>query len=184
MNIIQTGMPGLVIIEPRVYEDDRGYFFESFQEERYKDAGVKRLFIQDNESKSTKSVVRGLHYQLDKFAQAKLVRVVQGSVWDVAVDLRSDSPTFGKWYGVELNETNKKQLFIPRGFAHGFSVLSETAIFIYKCDNVYYKAAERSIHPFDPKLKIDWGVAKENAIVSEKDGAAPLFKDAEIDFIF
>lgn len=184
MNIIQTGMPGLVIIEPRIFEDDRGYFFESFQEERYKDAGVKRLFIQDNESKSTKNVVRGLHYQLDKFAQAKLVRVVQGSVWDVAVDLRSDSPTFGKWFGVELNETNKKQLFIPRGFAHGFSVLSETAIFIYKCDNVYYKAAERSIHPFDPELKIDWGVAKENAIVSEKDGAAPLFKDAEIDFIF
>ena len=103
-------MPGLVIIEPRVYEDDRGYFFESFQEERYKDAGVKRLFIQDNESKSTKNVVRGLHYQLDKFAQAKLVRVVQGSVWDVAVDLRFDSPTFGKWFGVELNETNKKQL--------------------------------------------------------------------------
>lgn len=184
MNIIETGFPGLVIIEPRVFEDDRGYFFESFQEVRYKQAGIEQSFVQDNESKSGKNVVRGLHYQLNEAAQAKLVRVIQGSVFDVAVDLRTGSPTFGKWFGVELNESNKKQLFIPRGFAHGFSVLSETAIFTYKCDNVYNKAAERSINPFDSVLNIDWKVANENAVVSEKDGIAPLFKEAEMDFIF
>ena len=184
MKIEQTGIPGLMIIEPRVFEDDRGYFFETFQIERYKEVGITQSFVQDNESKSVKNVVRGLHYQLSEYAQAKLVRVIQGSVFDVAVDLRLGSPTFGKWFGVELTEGNKKQLFIPRGFAHGFSVLSETAIFTYKCDNVYNKAAERSIHLFDPELNIDWGVAKENAIISEKDGVAPLFKDAEMNFIF
>lgn len=184
MKIEQTGIPGLVIIEPRVFEDDRGYFFETFQVERYKEAGIEQPFIQDNESKSVKNVVRGLHYQRGEYAQAKLVRVIQGSVFDVAVDLRSGSPTFGKWYGVELSESNKKQLFIPRGFAHGFSVLSETAIFTYKCDNLYNNAAERSIQPFDLGLNIDWKVARENAIVSEKDSNAPLFKDAEMDFTF
>ena len=182
MNIIETGLPGLVVIEPRVFEDDRGYFFESYQQQRYIDAGIKQSFIQDNESKSIKGVVRGLHYQLGEFAQAKLVRAVQGSVFDVAVDLRTESPTFMKWFGIELSENNKKQLFIPRGFAHGFSVLSETAIFTYKCDNIYNKEAERSINPFDPKLAIDWKIRRPDAIVSEKDEKAPMFDEAEMNF--
>lgn len=184
MNIKQTGLPGLVVIEPRVFEDDRGYFFESYQQQRYAEAGIASPFVQDNESKSVKGVVRGLHYQLGEFAQAKLVRVVQGSVFDVAVDLRAGSPTFGQWFGVQLDEYNKKQLFIPRGFAHGFSVLSETAIFTYKCDNAYHKAAERSINPFDTKLQIDWKVTEKQAIVSEKDASAPFFEAADMNFNF
>jgi len=182
MNIIETGLPGLLVIEPRVFEDERGYFFESYQQQRYIDAGIGQPFIQDNESKSIKGVVRGLHYQLGELAQAKLVRAVQGSVFDVAVDLRAGSPTFMKWYGIELSEFNKKQLFIPRGFAHGFSVLSETAIFTYKCDNIYNKEAERSINPFDPKLGIDWKIDRQDAIVSEKDEKAPMFDEAEMNF--
>lgn len=184
MNVIETGFPGLLIIEPRVFEDSRGYFFESYQEDRYREAGIRASFIQDNESKSVKGVVRGLHYQLNEFAQAKLVRVIQGAVLDVAVDLRAGSPTFGKWFGVELSAENKKQLFIPRGFAHGFSVLSETAIFTYKCDNFYNKEAERSIHPFDGKLNIDWQVEEKQATVSVKDLEAPLFVEAQMNFSF
>lgn len=184
MNIIQTGLPGLLIIEPRVFEDERGYFFESYQHERYMEAGMVKPFIQDNESQSVKGVVRGLHYQLGDFSQAKLVRVIKGRVFDVAVDLRKGSPTFGKWFGLEIDENNKKQLFVPRGFAHGFSVLSETAIFTYKCDNVYNRDAERSINPFDPALGIDWKLGEEEKIVSEKDKNAPLFKDAQMNFIY
>jgi len=184
MKSIQTEFPGLVVIEPRVFNDDRGYFFESFQEERYREAGISQKFIQDNESKSVKNVVRGLHYQLGEFAQAKLVRVVQGCVLDVVVDLRAGSPTFGKWFSVELSEDNKKQLFVPRGFAHGFSVLSETAVFAYKCDNGYNQAAERSIHPFDPQLNIDWRVERSSAIVSEKDSKGPSFESAEMNFTY
>lgn len=184
MRIIETGLQDLVVIEPRVFEDDRGYFFESYQSERYINAGMKRPFIQDNESRSVKGVVRGLHYQLGEHSQAKLVRVVQGSVFDVAVDLRKGSPTFGKWFGLEIDENNKKQLYVPRGFAHGFSVLSETAIFTYKCDNVYNSAAEQSINPFDPKIGINWGLTMEECVVSEKDKNAPLFEDAEMNFIF
>ena len=182
MNVIETGLPGLLIIEPRVFNDDRGYFFESFNQQRYFEAGIKADFVQDNESKSVRGVVRGLHYQLGEFAQAKLVRVVQGRVFDVAVDLRKNSPTFGKWFGLELSDDNKKQLFIPRGFAHGFSVLSETAIFTYKCDNVYHREAERSIQPFDMQLAIDWQINHNEAIVSEKDINAPDFSDAEMNF--
>lgn len=184
MNIIETGLPGLVIIEPRVFEDDRGYFFESYQLERYLEAGMEKAFIQDNESRSIKGVVRGLHYQLGEHSQGKLVRVIQGAVYDVAVDLRKGSPTFGKWFGLEIDENNKKQLFVPRGFAHGFSVLSETAIFTYKCDNVYNRDAERSINPFDPALGIDWRVNEPNRIVSDKDKVAPLFADAQMNFIY
>jgi dTDP-4-dehydrorhamnose 3,5-epimerase len=184
MKIFETGLPGLMIIEPEVFNDDRGYFYVSYRLENYVDAGIESSFIQDNESKSVKGVVRGLHYQLDEFSQAKLVRVVQGKVFDVAVDLRHGSPTFGKWYGMELDQDNKKQLFIPRGFAHGFSVLSETAIFTYKCDNVYNKGAERSIYPFDPHLAIDWKIDKNKVIVSEKDMNAPLFDEAEMNFKF
>ncbi len=184
MKIIETGLPGLLVIEPRVFEDDRGYFFESYQNDRYSEAGIVNSFIQDNESKSVAGVVRGLHYQLGEFSQAKLVRVVQGEVFDVAVDLRKGSPTFGKWFGVELNENNKKQLYVPRGFAHGFSVLSETAIFTYKCDNGYNKASERSINPFDSKLGIDWKLGGLKQIVSDKDETAPVFDEAEMNFNF
>jgi len=184
MNIIETGLPGLLIIEPRIFKDDRGYFFESYQQERYKNVGIERPFVQDNESRSTKGVVRGLHYQMGDAAQAKLVRVIQGSVYDVAVDLRKGSPTFGKWFGVQLDDNNKKQLYIPRGFAHGFSVLSETAIFTYKCDNVYNREAEGSINPFDKTLDIDWQVKDDESIVSEKDRNAPMFEMAHMNFVY
>ena len=184
MKIIETPLPGLLIIEPSVFEDHRGYFIESFHNQRYFEAGIEAQFIQDNESKSGRGVVRGLHYQLVPVAQAKLVRVVQGAVYDVALDLRKGSPTFGQWFGLELNEKDKKQLFIPRGFAHGFSVLSETAIFSYKCDNVYNKESERAINPFDPQLAIDWHLDKPEWKVSDKDKMAPLFADAEMNFDF
>lgn len=184
MKIIETSIPGLLIVEPGVFSDPRGYFFESYNKVKYLQIGIESEFIQDNESKSVRGVVRGLHYQLTPFAQSKLVRVVQGSVYDVAVDLRKGSPTFGQWFGMELNEVEKKQLFIPRGFAHGFSVLSETAIFTYKCDNVYNKESERAINLNDPKLNIDWKVDPSQQIVSEKDQVAPFFEDAEMNFIF
>lgn len=184
MKVIKTPIEGLYIIEPRVFNDDRGYFLESYQKSRYSDLGIAADFIQDNESKSVKGVARGLHYQLNPFAQSKLVRVVQGAVYDVAVDLRKGSPTFGQWFGIELSAENKKQFFVPKGFAHGFSVLSETAIFSYKCDNVYNKESERAININDPKLKIDWKINSANQVVSEKDIAAPFFDDAEMNFIF
>lgn len=184
MKITETPLPGLLIIEPSVFNDQRGYFFESFQHQRYQDSGIESHFIQDNESKSVRGVVRGLHYQLNPVAQAKLVRVVQGTVFDVAVDLRSGSPTFGQWFGIELDSTSKRQLFIPRGFAHGFSVLSETAIFIYKCDNIYSREYERAINAFDPKLAIDWQLKESDWQVSEKDQVAPLFENAEMNFTF
>jgi dTDP-4-dehydrorhamnose 3,5-epimerase len=184
MKITETSLPGLLLIEPRVFEDGRGYFFETYQEERYKEAGINTNFIQDNESKSVRGVVRGLHYQLAPYSQAKLVRVVQGRVFDVAVDLRKGSPTFGQWLGFELSEQNKKQMFVPRGFAHGFSVLSETAVFSYKCDNIYNREAERSINPNDSTLKINWNLEGADPIISEKDAAAPLLANAEMNFIF
>ncbi len=183
MKIIKTEIPGLVVIEPRVFEDDRGYFFETFHRDKYIEAGIEKPFIQDNESKSVRGVVRGLHYQLGDYSQAKLVRVVQGKVYDVVVDLRKGSPSFGEWFGIELSDSNKKQLFVPRGFAHGFSVLSETAIFTYKCDNLYNKDSERSINPFDEKLNIDWNLDDSEQIVSEKDKQAPTFDNAEMNFI-
>ena len=184
MKIIETSLPGLLVIQPRFFEDERGYFFESYQQFRYAESAINAEFVQDNESKSVRGVVRGLHYQLAPFAQAKLVRVVQGSVFDVAVDLRAESPTFGQWFGIELDSNAKSQLYIPRGFAHGFSVLSETAIFTYKCDNIYTKAAERSISAFDPKLGIDWKINPKEQIVSEKDRLAPQFDAAEYNFEF
>ncbi len=184
MKITKTSFPGLVIIEPGVYGDSRGYFFESWQEERYRQAGISSGFIQDNESKSVRGVIRGLHYQLEPWAQAKLVRVIEGCVFDVALDLRKGSPTFGQWFGMELDGESKKQLFIPRGFAHGFSVLSETAIFSYKIDNAYNREAERAINIFDPELNIDWQLGTQQAIVSEKDKNAPLFEDADMNFNF
>jgi dTDP-4-dehydrorhamnose 3,5-epimerase len=182
MEIVNTGFEGLVIIEPRVYEDSRGYFFESFNLESFIEAGINFSPVQDNESKSSKGVIRGLHYQLNPVAQAKLIRVIQGKIFDVAVDLRSGSPTFGKWLGIELDSDSKKQLFIPRGFAHGFSVLSPSAIILYKCDNFYSPEHERGILYNDPKLAIDWKVDTASEIVSRKDLSNPLFSDSEMNF--
>ncbi len=183
MKIIETFIKNLVVIEPTVFVDERGYFFESFNEKQFANFGLNYNFIQDNESKSTYGVIRGLHYQLEPYAQAKLVRVLQGCVFDVAVDLRKNSPTFGKWFGQELSSDNKLQLLIPRGFAHGFSVLSETAIFIYKCDGLYNKEAERGININDKFLSIDWKVNINQSIISEKDIKQPLFNNAEYNFI-
>jgi dTDP-4-dehydrorhamnose 3,5-epimerase len=175
MKIIKTPIEGLLVLEPKVFEDARGYFLESFHQQRYREAGITTDFVQDNESKSTRGVIRGLHYQLNPFAQAKLVRVIEGCVFDVAVDLRQESATFGKWFGVELSGNNKKQLFIPIGFAHGFSVLSETAVFSYKCDNYYSPQHERGILYNDPNLNIDWRIPEAEAVISEKDKKNDLF---------
>lgn len=182
MKITKTPIPDLLIIEPRVFEDSRGYFFESYNEATYKQAGINSIFVQDNESKSTKGTIRGLHYQLSPYSQTKMVRVIQGVVFDVAVDLRKNSPTFGKWFGIELSAENKIQFYIPHGFAHGFSVLSETAIFSYKCDKLYNPESERGIQYNDPMLNIDWRVKPEEAIVSTKDLNHCNFTEAEMNF--
>lgn len=182
MKIETTPIDGLLVLEPAVFQDERGYFFESYQFKRYKEAGIKTDFIQDNESKSVRGVIRGLHYQLNPFSQAKLVHVIEGSVFDVAVDLRKNSSTFGKWFGLELNAENKKQFYIPRGFAHGFSVLSDTAIFSYKCDNYYNPGAEQGILYNDPFLNIDWRIPESEALISEKDRTNSLFSKANINF--
>lgn len=184
MKIIETPIPGLLIIEPRVFADQRGYFLESYHQQKLQETGMSTIFVQDNESKSGRGVIRGLHYQLEPYSQAKLVRVIQGSVYDVAVDCRKGSPTFGQAYGLELSEDNKLQFFIPKGFAHGFSVLSPTAIFSYKCDDFYNPAFDRGILYNDPSLKINWGIEPAEAIVSEKDALLPLFADAEMNFKF
>lgn len=179
MNYIQTEIDGVWIIEPRVFNDARGYFMEAFKEEEFR-ANISDVhFVQDNESKSSFGVLRGLHYQKGEYSQAKLVRVIKGKVLDVAVDLRRSSPTFGKYVSVELSEENKRQFFIPRGFAHGFLVLSDEAIFTYKVDNGYAPQAEASIRFNDETVGINWPVAESQFIVSEKDGHAVSFKDAE-----
>ncbi|MGV8094813.1 MAG: dTDP-4-dehydrorhamnose 3,5-epimerase [Mangrovibacterium sp.] len=182
MRILKTPIEGLLVLEPKVFADERGYFLESFHRQRYHDAGITTDLVQDNESKSTRGVIRGLHCQLDPFAQGKLVRVIEGCVFDVAVDLRRQSPTFGKWFGVELSGSNKKQLFIPRGFAHGFSVLSDTAVFSYKCDNYYSPEHERGILYNDPDLDIDWRIPEAEAVISEKDKKNTLFRDLDFQF--
>ncbi len=182
MEITTTPIAGLLVLTPRVFQDERGYFLESFNAKNLAEAGITTSFVQDNESKSMRGVIRGLHYQLNPHAQAKLVRVIEGSVFDVAVDLRKNSPTFGQWYGLELSGENKIQLFIPRGFAHGFSVLSETAVFAYKCDAYYEPTSERGIVYNDPQLNIDWKVDKKDACISVKDQANPLFGEAEYNF--
>lgn len=179
MNYIQTEIDGVWIIEPRVFNDARGYFMEAFKEEEFRANIGDVHFVQDNESKSSFGVLRGLHYQKGEYSQAKLVRVIKGKVLDVAVDLRRSSPTFGKYVSVELSEENKRQFFIPRGFAHGFLVLSDEAIFTYKVDNGYAPQAEASIRFNDEAVGIDWPVAESQFIVSEKDGHAVSFKDAE-----
>jgi len=182
MEITETGFSGLKIIQPRIYSDTRGYFFESYKLETFLKAGIPFNPVQDNESKSVKGVIRGLHYQLEPFAQAKLIRVVLGKIYDVAVDLRKNSQTFGKWYGIELDSENKTQFFIPKGFAHGFSVLSNTAIIQYKCDNLYNPQFERGISLNDPDLGIDWLVGNLKPIISDKDLRHPQLKAAENNF--
>ena len=169
MNIIETGIKDLVIIEPRVFPDARGYFFESFSQLNLEKAGIKTNFVQDNQSKSTYGVIRGLHFQKPPHAQTKLVRALQGTIYDVAVDLRKDSETYGKWFGCELSEDNKRQLLVPKGFAHGFSVLSETAVVFYKCDDFYHPECEQEIMFYDETLQIDWKVDLSKVIISDKD---------------
>jgi dTDP-4-dehydrorhamnose 3,5-epimerase len=182
MEIIETPIKDLLIIKPRIFKDDRGYFYESWNKKTFEAAGISADFVQDNESQSSYGVVRGLHYQLSPYSQAKLVRVLSGSVLDVAVDLRKNSPTFGQWYSVELTAVNKHMFFVPRGFAHGFAVLSDKATFAYKCDNSYNPESERGINPFDESLNIDWEIDKEKAILSQKDKIAPIFSKAEYNF--
>lgn len=184
MNVIKTDLDGVVIIEPRIFNDDRGYFFESFSERDFF-ANVREIhFVQDNESKSSYGVLRGLHFQKPPFAQSKLVRVIKGAVLDVAVDIRVGSPTFGKYVAVELSADNHRQFFIPRGFAHGFSVLSDEVIFQYKCDNFYAPQYEGAIAWNDPTLNIDWRIPAGDVVLSEKDKTHPLLKDAEWLFNF
>lgn len=177
MKIIKTDIDGVVIIEPRVFVDARGYFFESFSHKLFTEKVADTHFVQDNESRSSYGVVRGLHFQRPPFAQAKLVRVVKGRILDVAVDIRKDSPTFGKYVAVELSDENKRQIYIPHGFAHGLAVLSDEAILNYKCDNYYDSQSEGSVLWSDPQLNIDWQLAIEDIILSEKDKASPLLKD-------
>jgi len=180
MKISKTTIAGLLVIEPRVFADSRGYFFESYHQDKYSQLGIDCCFIQDNESMSSYGVIRGLHYQAPPYTQAKLVRVISGRVLDVAVDIRVGSPTYGQNYAVELSGDNKLQFYIPRGFAHGFAVLSETALFSYKCDNVYHPASERCIRYDDLSLGIDWGIPAEKRIVSAKDEQGRPFAEAEV----
>lgn len=175
MDFSKTPIEGLVIITPKVFADNRGYFYESYNQRAWREAGITADFVQDNESFSSQNTLRGLHFQKPPFAQAKLVRVLEGTVWDVVVDLRVNSPTFGKWFGVELSAENKKQFFIPRGFAHGFSVLTPTAKFAYKCDNFYNKESEGAIRFDDPELAVDWKIDLSQAVLSEKDLKNPPF---------
>lgn len=178
MKFIQQTIPGVWVIEPKVYNDARGYFSEVFKQELFEQHIGKTKFIQDNESKSTRGVLRGLHFQKGEYSQAKLVRVILGKVLDVAVDLRLDSPHFGQYVAVELSDENKKQFFIPRGFAHGFLVLSPEAVFTYKVDNVYAPQEEGSLYYADPSLDIPWPIPGEELILSSKDAQAPLLKEA------
>lgn len=182
MEIIKTPIRDLVIIKNKVFEDARGYFTEAYNQKTFETNGINIDFRQDNRSKSDYGVIRGLHYQLNPASQSKLVSVIVGKVYDVAVDMRKGSPTFGQWYGVELSDENHLQFLIPQGFAHGFSVLSETAIFSYKCDNFYTPELDRGIAYNDPALNIDWKVPADKALISEKDMKHPFLADAETNF--
>lgn len=184
MNATQTSIPGVVIIEPRLFKDDRGYFFESFSERDFNTQVREVKFVQDNESMSSYGVMRGLHFQRPPYTQSKLVRCVKGAVLDVAVDIRKGSPTYGQHVAVELTEENHRQFFVPRGFAHGFAVLSKTAIFQYKCDNFYHPEADGGISILDDSLGIDWHIPTDHAILSEKDTKHPLLKDFDSPFDF
>jgi dTDP-4-dehydrorhamnose 3,5-epimerase len=178
MKVTETEFTGLLIIEPDIYTDSRGYFFESYNFSKMKDNGILTQFVQDNQSKSEYGVVRGLHYQVNPFSQAKLVRVIEGTIFDVAVDLREGSSTFGKSFGIEMSSENNIQLMIPKGCAHGFSVLSKYAIVFYKCDVFYNPSTERGIRYDDPDLCIDWHLKTDEIIVSKKDAALPFFRES------
>ena len=182
MEVIKTELEGVVIIEPKIFRDARGYFFESFSQKEFEKKVRKIAFVQDNESMSSYGVMRGLHFQLPPFTQSKLVRCVKGKVLDVAVDIRKGSPTFGKHVSVELSEDNHRQFFVPRGFAHGFAVLSETAVFQYKCDNFYAPQSDGGISILDDSLGIDWKLPTDKVILSEKDTKHPLLKDFDSPF--
>lgn len=179
MEIIKTDIEGVLVIKPHLFEDERGYFFESFSQRDFEKYVMNTVFVQDNESKSQYGVLRGLHFQKAPYSQSKLVRVIKGAVLDVAVDIRQGSPTFGKYVSVELSESNHLQLFIPRGFAHGFSVLTNEAIFQYKCDNFYVPQSEGAIAWDDPEIGIDWKIPADKIILSEKDKSHPYLKDTE-----
>lgn len=182
MKIVETGFSGLMVIKPTIHLDPRGYFFESYNNVSMNNAGISFNPVQDNESKSSKGVIRGLHYQLNPFGQAKLIRVVEGKIFDIALDLRKDSLTFGKWFGIELDSEKKDQFFIPVGFAHGFSVLSDVAVIQYKCSSVYNPQYERGISLNDPELDINWKLGSGSQLISDKDLKQPLFKNAEYNF--
>ena len=182
MNVIDTEIEGVKIIEPNIFKDSRGYFFESFSQREFDEKVAPIVFIQDNESKSSYGVMRGLHFQKPPYTQSKLVRCVKGSVLDVAVDLREGSSTYGKHVAVELTEDNHRQLFIPKGFAHGFAVLSDTAVFQYKCDDFYHPEADGGINILDESLGIDWRIPTDKAILSDKDTKHPLLKDFKTPF--
>ena len=182
MNIIETGFQGLMVLEPKVFKDDRGYFYESYNAKTLDQHNINYKFIQDNQAKSSYGVIRGLHYQLPPYAQTKLIRVIEGIILDVVVDLRKDMPTFGKYFSIELTADNFMQLLIPKGFAHGYSVLSDTCIVQYKCDHYYYPQSEAGINMFDPKLSIDWKIPMEKSLISAKDKIWPMFDLAVYDF--
>ncbi len=182
MEVIKTEIEGVVIIEPRIFKDDRGYFYESFSQREFEEKVCRTTFVQDNQSKSSYGVVRGLHFQKPPYSQSKLVRCIKGAVLDVAVDIRKGSPTFGKYVAVELTEDNHRQFFVPRGFAHGFAVLSDEAVFQYKCDNFYNKESEGAVAWDDPELAIDWRIPVEKVLLSEKDKLSKTI--AEADFLF
>ena len=184
MEVIKTPIEGLLIIEPRIFKDARGYFFESFSQREFDEKVRPITFVQDNESMSTRGVIRGLHFQRPPYTQSKLVRCVRGAVLDIAVDIRKGSPTYGQHVAVELTEENHRQFFISKGFAHGFAVLSDEAVFQYKCDEFYHPEADGGIQLRDPALGIDWRIPFDEAILSDKDTKHPLFKDFESPFIF
>jgi dTDP-4-dehydrorhamnose 3,5-epimerase len=182
MEIEQTGLKDLLIIKPGIHQDSRGYFFESYNQGEFRDAGIDIQFVQDNQSRSSYGVIRGLHYQLEPRAQTKLVRVLEGRIWDVAVDLRKNSPTFLQWMGVELSAGNFLQLLVPRGFAHGFGVLSESAVVFYKCDELYAPDLEAGIRYDDPEIGVEWKIPPENRVLSPRDAGMPDHKNAKMNF--
>ena len=184
MPFIETSFPGLIIIEPKILSDERGYFYESYNERAFIKEGIEMRFVQDNQAQSVYGVIRGLHYQLDPYAQTKLIRVLSGAIIDAVVDIRKGSPTYGQAYAIELSAENKKQLLVPKGFAHGYSVISETAEVFYKCDEFYYKEAEAGIAYNDTSLNIDWQIPSGKAIISDKDTHHPSIGNCKNNFVF
>jgi dTDP-4-dehydrorhamnose 3,5-epimerase len=184
MQFSKTQFPGLLVFEPTVFEDNRGYFFESYNQKLFSENGIEIHFVQDNQAQSSFGIIRGLHFQMNPFAQTKLIRVLSGKIIDAVVDIRKDSPTYGNAYTIELSAENKKQLLIPKGFAHGYSVISETAEVFYKCDAFYHKESEGGILWNDPKLNIDWKVPIDKVVVSEKDARYPSLENCKNNFVF